>query len=204
MYSESAHGFVERIINVRYYNYDNYYYLGFSTSMEPFVYLQAATRCKRLLANISYKELMTCVDPVVRHQVTMPGKSLVAYVTNKGFMADVYHPVCLQVTSLCKCLTTSITAKGFITSVNPLVCLRISKPCKCLIAHITHMPLGSAYLMRTQSLKVLSLQPGVGEYITMHATLTARDFFLVNFYPSGPFTCIVSKTSPKFFCVSCS
>ena len=51
----------------------------------------------------------------------------------------------------------------------------------------------------TQSLKVLSLKPGVGQYIAMHATLTARDFFLANFFPSGPFTCIFSKTSPEFF-----
>ena len=48
-------------------------------------------------------------------------------------------------------------------------------------------------LMRTQSLKVLPLKPGVGQYIAVHATLTARDFFLANFYPSGPFTCIFSK-----------
>ena len=34
--------------------------------------------------------------------------------------------------------------------------------------------------MRTQSLKVLPLKPGVGQYIAMHATLTARDFFLAN------------------------
>ena len=33
----------------------------------------------------------------------------------------------------------------------------------------------------------------------MHATLTARDFFLVCFYPSGTFTCMFSKTSPDFF-----
>ena len=26
-----------------------------------------------------------------------------------------------------------------------------------------------------------------------------QDFFLANFYPSGPFTCIFSKTSPEFF-----
>ena len=31
----------------------------------------------------------------------------------------------------------------------------------------------------------------VGQYIALHATLTARDFFLANFYPSGPFTCIL-------------
>ena len=43
------------------------------------------------------------------------------------------------------------------------------------------------------------LKPGVGEYIAIHATLTARDFFLANFYPSGPFTCIVSKISSEFF-----
>ena len=32
--------------------------------------------------------------------------------------------------------------------------------------------------MRTQSLNVLPLKPGVGEYIAIHATLTARGFFL--------------------------
>ena len=35
-----------------------------------------------------------------------------------------------------------------------------------------------SHLMRTQSLKVLPLQAGVGQYVAMHATLTARDFFL--------------------------
>ena len=36
------------------------------------------------------------------------------------------------------------------------------------------------------------------------ATLTAREFFLVYFYPSGPFTCTFSKTSPNLFsCVGC-
>ena len=54
-------------------------------------------------------------------------------------------------------------------------------------------------LVRTQSLNVLPL-PGVGQYIAIHATLTARNFFLTYFYPSGPFTCIFfSKTSPYFF-----
>ena len=53
-------------------------------------------------------------------------------------------------------------------------------------------------LKRTQSIKVLSLKPGVGQYIAMHASLTARDFFLANFYPSGPFTCIFSKLSKVF------
>ena len=56
-----------------------------------------------------------------------------------------------------------------------------------------------SYLVRTQSLNVLRLKPGVGQYIAIHATLTARDFFLDYFYPSSPFTCISSKTSPEFF-----
>ena len=56
-----------------------------------------------------------------------------------------------------------------------------------------------SHLVRTQSLNVLPLKPGVGQYIAIHATLTARDFFLAYFYTSGPFTCIFSKTSPDFF-----
>ena len=50
-----------------------------------------------------------------------------------------------------------------------------------------------SHLLRTQSLNVLPFKPGVGQYIAIHATLTARDFFLASFYPSGPFTCIFSK-----------
>ena len=56
-----------------------------------------------------------------------------------------------------------------------------------------------SYLVRTQSLNILPLKPGVGQYIAIHATLTARDFFLAYFYPSNPFTSIFSKTSPDFF-----
>ena len=56
-----------------------------------------------------------------------------------------------------------------------------------------------SYLVRTQSLNVLPLNPGVGQYIAMHGILTARDSFLTYFFPSGPFTCIFSKTSPDFF-----
>ena len=56
-----------------------------------------------------------------------------------------------------------------------------------------------SHQVRTQSLNVLPLNPGVGQYIAMHATLTARDFCLAYFYPSGPFTWIFSKTSPDFF-----
>ena len=54
-------------------------------------------------------------------------------------------------------------------------------------------------LVRTQSLNVLPSKPGVGQYIAIHTTLTARDFFLAYFYTSGPFTCIFSKTSLEIF-----
>ena len=39
-----------------------------------------------------------------------------------------------------------------------------------------------------ESLNVLPFKPGVGQYIAIHATLTARDFFLAYFYPPSPFT----------------
>ena len=53
-------------------------------------------------------------------------------------------------------------------------------------------------LVRTQILNILPLKPGVGQHIAIHATLTARDFFLAYFYPSGPFTCIFPKPLPIF------
>ena len=57
-----------------------------------------------------------------------------------------------------------------------------------------------SHLLRAQSLQVLPLKPGVGQYVAIHATLTAWDFILAHFYPSGPFTCIFFyQTSPKFF-----
>ena len=56
-----------------------------------------------------------------------------------------------------------------------------------------------SHLVKTQSLNVVPFKPGVGQYIAIHATLTARDFFLAYFYTSGPFTCIISKTSPEIF-----
>ena len=55
------------------------------------------------------------------------------------------------------------------------------------------------HLLRTQSSEVLPLKPGVDQFLAMQASPTATDFFLANFYPPGPFTCIFSKTSPKFF-----
>ena len=52
--------------------------------------------------------------------------------------------------------------------------------------------------MRTQSVNVFPLKPGVGQSIAICATLTARDFFLAYFYPSGPFNFIFSKISHSF------
>ena len=49
----------------------------------------------------------------------------------------------------------------------------------------------NSHLVRTQVLNVLPLKPEVGQYIAIHATLTARDFYLTNFYPS--------VHSPAFF-----
>ena len=56
-----------------------------------------------------------------------------------------------------------------------------------------------SHLVRRQSLKVLLLKPGVGQYIAIDATLTARDFFLAYFYPSGTFTCIFFQNLSRFF-----
>ena len=56
----------------------------------------------------------------------------------------------------------------------------------------------SASMAIIKASNVLPLEPGVGQYIAIHATLTARDFFLAYFYLSSPFACIFSKTSPDF------
>ena len=40
-----------------------------------------------------------------------------------------------------------------------------------------------SHLVRTQSLNVLPLTPGVGQYIAIHATLAARNFFLNSTLP---------------------
>ena len=54
------------------------------------------------------------------------------------------------------------------------------------------------FTVENRELKVLLSKPGVGKYIAIHATLTAREFFLANFYPSSPFTGIFPKTLPSF------
>ena len=87
-----------------------------------------------------------------------------------------------------------------------MLCNRLSNVCLKTFQPFAQVPRSGelrtqklkSHLMRTQSLKVLLLKPGVGQYIAMHATLTARDFFLANFYPSGSFTFIFFN-SPEFF-----
>ena len=49
------------------------------------------------------------------------------------------------------------------------------------------------HLLGTQSSKVFPLKSGVGQKITLRASLTARDFFLSKFYLFGPFTVTFSK-----------
>ena len=53
-------------------------------------------------------------------------------------------------------------------------------------------------LVRTQILNVLPLKPGVGQYIALHATLIAKDFFLAYVCLSGPFTCIFFQNLSRF------
>ena len=55
-----------------------------------------------------------------------------------------------------------------------------------------------SHLLTTQSLKVLPLKPGEGQYIATHTTLPARNIFHANFYPSGPLICIVPKPLQSF------
>ena len=55
------------------------------------------------------------------------------------------------------------------------------------------------HLVRTESLNVFPFKPEVGQYIAIHATLTARDFFLAYFYTSGPFTCIFFQNLSRLF-----
>ena len=55
-----------------------------------------------------------------------------------------------------------------------------------------------SHLVRTQSLNILSLKPGVGQYIAIPATFTSRDFFLAYLYPSGPFSCIFFQNLSRF------
>ena len=75
----------------------------------------------------------------------------------------------------------------------PWCCLPISSSICLAFFHCVQTQKLKSHLVRTQSLNILPLKPGVGQDIAIHATLSARDFFLAYFYPSGPFTCIFSK-----------
>ena len=56
-----------------------------------------------------------------------------------------------------------------------------------------------SHLVRPQSLKVLLLKPGVGQYIAIHATFTARDFFLAYFYTSQSIYLHFVQNLSRFF-----
>ena len=59
-----------------------------------------------------------------------------------------------------------------------------------------------SHLVRTQSLNVLPLKPEVGQYIAIHATLTARDFLLISTLPVHS-PAFFPKPLPTFPCVGC-
>ena len=58
-----------------------------------------------------------------------------------------------------------------------------------------------SHLVRERSLNVLPLKPGVGQYIAIHAPLTARDFFVAYFNLPVHSPAFFSKTSPHFSCI---
>ena len=59
------------------------------------------------------------------------------------------------------------------------------------------------HLLRKQSSEIFSLKPGVDQYIAMHATPTARNFFLANLYFLVNSPSFLPKSLPRFSCVSC-
>ena len=54
------------------------------------------------------------------------------------------------------------------------------------------------HLLGIQSSTVLPLKPGVGQNIAMHASATARDFFLANFCPPVPVIFIFFQNLSRF------
>ena len=55
-----------------------------------------------------------------------------------------------------------------------------------------------SHFLITQSLKILPLKPRVGQHAAMHAALTARDFFLANFYLPVLLPAFFPKPLPSF------
>ena len=58
-----------------------------------------------------------------------------------------------------------------------------------------------SHLVRTQSLHILPLKPGVSQYIAIHATLTARDFSTLLISTLPVHSPAFFQTSPDFSCV---
>ena len=103
----------------------------------------------------------------------------------------------------CAILPPKVRTVGFFLFVTAVCCH------SCLVCHLTKCLLQlcvaavprsgelrtqklKSHLVRTQSLNVLPFKPGVGQYIAIHATLTAKDFFMsIHLH--------FSKTSPDFF-----
>ena len=56
-----------------------------------------------------------------------------------------------------------------------------------------------SHLVRTQSLNVLPFKPGGGQYTVIHATLTARDFFLAYFFTSRSIHLHFVQNPSRFF-----
>ena len=63
------------------------------------------------------------------------------------------------------------------------------------------MSVSSVYRSQKYFFFFCSVKPGVVQYVAIRATVTARDFSLAIFHPSGPLTCIFSKSlHPTKFC----
>ena len=113
------------------------------------------------------------------------------------------HKVLVNVSSqyayliTCLCTLVKLVVSGLSTF--PAVVDCMYDPLMCPRSGELRTQKLKSHLVRTQSLNVLPFKPGVGRYIAIYAALTAREFCLAYFYPSSPFTCIFSKTSPNFF-----
>ena len=106
----------------------------------------------------------------------------------------------IQIEMLAKmmALLSQILFKLAIAAVADTILLRITRSGELRTQKL------KSHLMRTQNLKVLPSKPGIGHYIALHATLTAREFFLGDFYPPVHTTAFFPKPLPCFFCVCVS
>ena len=78
---------------------------------------------------------------------------------------------------LCKSIATCTALFAMFVTFQPLSLLR---------SGVLRTQKLKTHLLRSQSSKVLLLKPGAGPYIALHATPTAKDFFLANFLPFRP------------------